>query len=115
MQPDRNSPEYERAAAQAKKMLGMMQICFMGMQACMRMDNYFITEAFKEKPDTTVIDKVQKESMERVQATINRFLDNDKSSPGFEIITAIAKALSEEFLMDYFAEQKKHASEPVKS
>lgn len=111
MTPDRNSVEYQKASEQAKQMLTLMQMCFANMQVCMRMNNNLATG--KITPE--MLAKVQDEAAKRVQDTFNRFLDKDGKSPGFQIITEIAKALSEEFLMDYFAEQKKNASEPAKA
>lgn len=111
MVPDRNSPDYAKASAQAKQMLTMMLICFANMQVCMRMNNSLATENITPE----MLAKVQEDSAKRVQETLDRFLDNDGNSPGFQIITEIAKALSEEFLMDYFAEQKKNAPEPAKT
>lgn len=108
---DRNSAEYTKASAQAKNMLELMQMCFANMQVCMRMNNSLATG----KITTEMLAKVQEEAAKRVQETFDRFLDNDGNSPGFEIITKIAKALSEEFLMDYFTEQKKNAPEPAKT
>lgn len=108
---DRNSADYQKASEQARQMLTMMQICFANMQVCMRMNNTLETGNITPE----ILAKTQDESAKRVQETFDRFLDNSGSSPGFKIITEIAKALSEEFLMDYFAEQKKHASEPVKT
>lgn len=105
MQFDRNSNEYKRSAAQAKQMLTLMQACFANMHLCMRMNNNLATGSVTPE----MLAQTQEEAAKRVQATFDRFLDNDGNSPGFQIITEIAKALSEEFLMDYFAEQKKNA------
>jgi len=111
MVPDRNSPDYAKASAQAKQMLTIMQVCFANMQVCMRMNTNLATVSITPE----MLAKVQEDSAKRVQETFDRFLDNDGNSQGFEIITKIAKALSEEFLMDYFAEQKKNAPEPAKT
>lgn len=111
MVPDRNSPDYARASAQAKQMLTMMQICFANMQLCMRMNSSLSNGNITPE----MLAKVQDEAVKRVQETFDRFLDNDSNSPGFQIITEIAKALSEEFLTDYLAEQKKNAPEPAKT
>jgi len=109
--PDRNSPDYAKTSAQAKQMLTIMQVCFANMQVCMRMNTNLATGNITPE----MLAKVQDDSAKRVQETFDRFLDNDGNSQGFEIITKIAKALSEEFLMDYFAEQKKNAPEPAKT
>jgi hypothetical protein len=115
MSLDTNSAEYKRSAAQARQILELMQLCFANMQICMRISCYQSTETASPKIAPEILAKAQEESAKKVQETFDRFLDNDDSSQGFEIITKIGKALSEEFIMDYFAEQKKHAKEPTKA
>jgi hypothetical protein len=112
MSTDKDSVEYKKATAQAKQIVEVMRLCFSQMQVCMRMNSYLPTEDEATSPKITpaITAKILKDSSQRVQSTIDRFLDNDGSSQGFEILTEISKALSEEFLMDYFAEQKKNAT-----
>jgi hypothetical protein len=98
--PNRESSEYKLAASETKRQLEIMQLCFANMHICMKM--------CRVSGDITheQIDTFKREVADKMKTISDRLFDNDNSSTGTQAIVDLGKALSEDFLMDYFASKK---------